>query len=38
MNTYEIYIVTAILCGVVAAWLAKEKGRSPILWFSSELL
>lgn len=33
MNFYEIYIVTAILCGAVAAWIAKEKGRSPILWF-----
>lgn len=33
MNIYEIYIVTAILCGAVAAWIAKGKGRSPILWF-----
>lgn len=33
MNIYEIYIVTAILCGAVAAWVAKEKGRSPVLWF-----
>ena len=33
MNLYEIYLVTAILCGAVSAWIAKEKGRSPILWF-----
>ena len=33
MNIYEIYIVTAILCGAAAAWIAKEKGRSPVLWF-----
>jgi len=33
MNIYEIYIVTAILCGAVAAWIAKEKGRSPVIWF-----
>jgi len=33
MNAYEIYIITAILCGVVAAAIAKMKGRSPVLWF-----
>jgi hypothetical protein len=33
MNTYEILIVTAILSGSACAWIAKEKGRSPVLWF-----
>ena len=33
MNIYELYIVTSILCGAAAAWIAKEKGRSPLLWF-----
>lgn len=33
MNLYETYIITAILCGVAAAWIAKEKGRNPVLWF-----
>lgn len=33
MNGYEIFLVTAVLCGVISAWIAKEKGRSPVLWF-----
>jgi len=33
MNTYEILIVTAVLSGAACAWIAKEKGRSPVLWF-----
>lgn len=33
MNLYEVYIVTAILSGAAAAWIAKERGRSPVLWF-----
>lgn len=33
MNAYEIYIITAILCGLVTAGIAKMKGRSPLLWF-----
>lgn len=33
MNGYEIFVVTAVLCGGVTAWIAKRNGRSPILWF-----
>jgi hypothetical protein len=33
MNAYEIYIITSILCGCVAAGIAKIKGHPPILWF-----
>jgi len=33
MNGYEIFVVTAVLCGGVSAWIASRNGRSPVLWF-----
>jgi Na+/melibiose symporter-like transporter len=30
---YLIYLVTCILVGCVAAWVAKSKGRDPVGWF-----
>lgn len=32
MNLYEILIVTSVLCGFAAAFVAKIKGRSPLGW------
>ncbi len=32
-STYALYVVTCILFGVVAAWVAKTKGRDPVGWF-----
>lgn len=33
MNGYELFLVTAVLCGGISAWIARQKGRSPVLWF-----
>ena len=33
MKAYEIYVVTSILCGLVAAGIARAKGKSPVQWF-----
>jgi hypothetical protein len=33
METYGIFVIVAILCGIVSAAIANSKGRSPVLWF-----
>jgi hypothetical protein len=33
MFEYEVFLVTAVICGGVCAWIAKARGRSPVLWF-----
>jgi hypothetical protein len=33
MNIFEIVIVTSVLTGFAAAFVAKAKGRSPLTWF-----
>jgi len=34
MEGYLIWIVTSILVGIVSAWVAKSKGKDPVLWFA----
>ena len=33
MAKYVALVVTAFLCGLVAAGIAKAKGRNPVQWF-----
>jgi len=33
MSIYADYLVTCFVCGCVAAWIAKSRGRNPSLWF-----
>jgi len=33
METYGIFVIIAILCGVLSAAIAKAKGKSPVMWF-----
>ncbi len=33
MSGYLIWVTTAILVGVIAAWVAKSKGKDPVKWF-----
>jgi uncharacterized membrane protein YhaH (DUF805 family) len=33
MENYAIWIITSILVGFVAAFVAKSKGKDPVLWF-----
>jgi sugar phosphate permease len=33
METYGIFVIVAILCGIVSAAMANSKRRPPVLWF-----
>ncbi len=33
MNGYVAFLISCLICGVVAAWIAKLKGRDPLTWF-----
>jgi membrane protein DedA with SNARE-associated domain len=30
---YPIWVVTSILFGMVAAWVAKNEGKNQVMWF-----
>lgn len=34
LNLYEAFLMTSIAVGVIAALLAKAKGRDPVRWFA----
>lgn len=34
LNLYQVFLLTSIGLGVIAALLAKAKGRDPVRWFA----
>ncbi len=31
---YVIWLLTSIVVGIIAAWMAKSKGKDPVVWFA----
>jgi hypothetical protein len=36
MNGYLVWLILAVIAGIVCYFIGKEKGRDPALWFASE--